>query len=46
MSPTQVEGAREIVLKMKQLVREAYTWDYTEERNVPEPVDEDEEIEW
>ena len=39
------KGAGEIVYKMKQLVRGAYTWDYTGERNIPETVDEDEEIE-
>ena len=30
---------------MKQLVRDAYTWEYTGERNVLETVDKDEEIE-
>ena len=39
------KGTGEIVYKMKHLFRGAYTWVYSGERNVPEPVDEDEEIE-
>ena len=40
------KGAGEIVYKMKQLIRKAYTWDYTVEQpqiNIPDPLNEDEE---